>query len=182
MRSHELADDYFAIGAEINHFSELLKATEVPQVVNIYKRLSDLVIRNGDFTLHSGELFNNSLAAWFKYQRQESKSFKEAHWLRDESLLRYNRSKDELLKQKERLFKRKDVSEWQVPSDKLREALASVGDAEKAFDLMLPKETRQVNYLEEESAYFTGQCFKEARRVTMGNYAMARENFVDMGE
>jgi hypothetical protein len=69
MRSHELADDYFAIGAEINHFSELLKATEIPQIVNIYKRMSDLVIRNGDFTLHSGELFNSSLAAWFKYQR-----------------------------------------------------------------------------------------------------------------
>lgn len=89
-----------------------MKATEIPQVVNIYKRLSDLVIRNGDFTLHSGELFNNSLAGWFKYQRNEAKSFKEAHWLRDESVLRYNRQKDELLKQKERLFKRKDVSEW----------------------------------------------------------------------
>jgi len=29
-RSHELADDYFAIGAEINHFVEVLKAAEIP--------------------------------------------------------------------------------------------------------------------------------------------------------
>lgn len=29
-RSHELADDYFAIGAEINHFAELMKLTEIP--------------------------------------------------------------------------------------------------------------------------------------------------------
>ena len=29
-RAHALADDYFAIGAEINHFSELMKLTEIP--------------------------------------------------------------------------------------------------------------------------------------------------------
>lgn len=29
-RAHTLADDYFAIGAEINHFSELMKLTEIP--------------------------------------------------------------------------------------------------------------------------------------------------------
>ena len=29
-RSHQLADDYFAIGAEIAHFSELMKLTEIP--------------------------------------------------------------------------------------------------------------------------------------------------------
>ena len=29
-RSHELADDYYAIGAEINHFVEVLKAAEIP--------------------------------------------------------------------------------------------------------------------------------------------------------
>jgi hypothetical protein len=29
-RSHELADDFYAIGAEISRFSELLKQTEIP--------------------------------------------------------------------------------------------------------------------------------------------------------
>ena len=57
-RAHALADDYFAIGAEINHFSELMKLTEIPQAVKFYRRLSDLVIRNGDHTIRSGELIN----------------------------------------------------------------------------------------------------------------------------
>lgn len=47
---------------------------------------------------------------------------------------------------------------------------------------MLPKETKKVEYLAEESAYFTNQCWKESRRVIMLDYAMAREHFVDMGE
>ena len=47
---------------------------------------------------------------------------------------------------------------------------------------MLPKETKTVAYLSEESAFFTNQCWKEARRVIMMDYAMAREHFVDCGE
>ena len=39
-----------------------------------------------------------------------------------------------------------------------------------------------MNYLEEESAFFTAQAYKEARRITMIDYAMAREHFVDLGE
>ncbi len=48
--------------------------------------------------------------------------------------------------------------------------------------MMLPKETKKVEYLSEESAYFTNQCWKEARRVIMMDYAMGREHFVDCGE
>ena len=41
-------------------------------------------------------------------------------------------------KRKEKLYRRKDVSEWGVPSDRLREALDNINDAEKCFELMLP--------------------------------------------
>ena len=47
-RAHALADDYFAIGAEINHFSEMMKLTEIPQAHKFYRRLSDLIVRHGD--------------------------------------------------------------------------------------------------------------------------------------
>lgn len=40
---------------------------------------------------------------------------------------------------------------------------------------MLPNATKQVAYLNEESAYFTGQTYKEARRVIMTDYVLARE-------
>ena len=58
----------------------------------------------------------------------------------------------------------------------------TLNDAEAAFGYMLPNATKQVNYLGEESAFFTTQCYKETRRVTMINYTMAREHFIDMGE
>jgi hypothetical protein len=39
-----------------------------------------------------------------------------------------------------------------------------------------------VNYLEEESNYFSTQTWKESRRTIMMDYALAREVFVDVGE
>jgi hypothetical protein len=51
----------------INHFQEMLKTTEIPQITNFYKRISDLIIKNGDFTIHSAELMNNNVGYWFKY-------------------------------------------------------------------------------------------------------------------
>lgn len=90
MRSHELADDYYAIGAEINHFSELIKIAEIPQASNFYRRLADVIIRQGDFTLYTGELMHQKVSSWFKYQMTESRTFNEAAWLRNESVTRFN--------------------------------------------------------------------------------------------
>jgi len=98
---------------------------------------------------------NQNLAAWFKYLRQEAKSYEEAHWLRTESLSRYNVQRLDLNKRKEKLFRRKDVTEWGLSSDQLRPAMDSLNNAEQAFSLMLPNASKQVNYLGEESAFFT---------------------------
>lgn len=58
----------------------------------------------------------------------------------------------------------------------------SLQDAELAFSYMLPNATQQVNYLEEESNYFSTQLWKEGRRTVMMDYTMAREAFIDVGE
>ena len=82
-------------------------------------------------------------------------SLKEAFWLVREANKRHDAQKEELAKNKERLFKRQNVQEWGCPPDKINEAMQSLQDAERAFTFMLPNSTRQVNYLEEESAFFT---------------------------
>jgi len=57
---------------------------------------------------------------------------------------KYNQMKSELNKKKMTLWKSKDVASWEVPPDKLGEALAVKNDATKSFEFMLPKQSRQV--------------------------------------
>ena len=59
------------------------------------------------------------------------------------------------MKRKERLFRRQDVSEWGCAPEQVRAATDTLTDAEAAFEYMLPSATKKVNYLGEESAYFT---------------------------
>ena len=90
--------------------------------------------------------------------------------------------KKNLEEKKNKLFKQRDVRQWELPEHKLREAQDTLGDREAAFEIMCPEETKKVEYLAEEQAYFTNQAWKESRRQIMMDYTMAREHFVDMGE
>jgi hypothetical protein len=80
------------------------------------------------------------------------------------------------------LFKEKNVAKWGIPAEDTRRAVDSINDAEGAFSIMLPTETRKLEYLSEESAYFTNQVYKEARRIVMQDYVIGRWHFVDLGE
>ncbi len=80
---------------------------------------------------------------------------------------RYTQHKTTLTQQKEKLFKEKNVAKWGIPVEDTRRAVDVINDAEAAFAMMLPAETKKAEYLSEEAAFFTNQCYKEARRVVM---------------
>ena len=50
-KAHDLADEYYAVASEIQRFSVLLRQTDIPQIQQLYDRLSQQVLRNGDFVL-----------------------------------------------------------------------------------------------------------------------------------
>ncbi len=63
---------------------------------------------------------------------------KEAWWLVREANKRYNAQKEEVVRNKESWFKRRNVHEWGCPPDKIVEAMNTMDDAERAFQFMLP--------------------------------------------
>lgn len=85
---------------------------------------------------------HSKFANWFKYQMTEAKTFKEAQWLRNESISRCKVQRADLLKRKEKLFRYKNVAEWGCPPEKLSEAMESFTDAELAFTYMLPNASK----------------------------------------
>lgn len=193
-KAHDLADDFYAVGAEVQRLAALFKAVEIPQITLLYDRIGQQILRNGDFILQSGEVLNTNLNGWFKYHREEATAFREAQHLREESKRVYEIRSQQLMKQKENLYKKQDVLAWRVDREHQIEAERVKSDPVQAYQFILPdvkyryiinfnqQTTKEVNALREESEYFTSQCYKEIRRVVMNDYDLARENFVDMGE
>jgi hypothetical protein len=50
-KSHDLSDELITVAAEIERFSMLLKAVDVPLISELYSQLSELILRNADFVL-----------------------------------------------------------------------------------------------------------------------------------
>jgi formylmethanofuran dehydrogenase subunit A len=82
-----------------------MKVTEVPQISTFYHRLAEMVVKNGDLVLKSGELVNQQLANWFKYGRQEAKSFRESDSLFKDCTRKYEEMQTSVTKQKEKIYK-----------------------------------------------------------------------------
>ena len=66
-------------------------------------------------------------------------------------MLKYHTLAESLNAKKERLFKQmpKDLSKWEIPASKMREAIAVSHNAELAYKIMLPEETKKLNYLQD---------------------------------
>jgi hypothetical protein len=77
-KAHDLADEFYGVAAEIQRFAVLLRQTDIPQIQQLYDRLAQQVLRNGDYILQSGEVLNNQLNSWFKYHREEAVALREA--------------------------------------------------------------------------------------------------------
>jgi hypothetical protein len=71
---------------------------------------------------------NHHLGAWFKYNRQGAKCFKEANWLREESTQRMTQHEKNLEQKKEKIFKEKNVHKWELRDADLRLAQDVVND------------------------------------------------------
>eukprot|EP00347_Sterkiella_histriomuscorum_P022193 403331347 len=181
-KSHDLADEYYAVATEVQRFSTLLKATEIPQVTQLYDKLSQIILRNGDFIMQSGEILNTQLSPWFHYLKGETQAYRDQKELVEQAKRKYETKLNELNQKKMTLFKKGDVKLWKVDDESIQEAMLVKTDQVQAFKLMLPKETQEVQAKKEEWEFFTNQAHKEIKRVTGVNYDMGREVLVNVGE
>lgn len=53
-------------------------------------------------------------------------------------------------------------------------------DKERAFNYMLPKESKELDNKREHLSYYTNQCWEETRRVAYDNGRLLRDHFREM--
>ena len=120
-----------------------------------------------------------------KYHLDEHDTFRELFNMREQAKQQYVKLERSLIDKKEKLFKAKDVYKWGGFEDniellKLKDDLLK--DKDRAFQYMLPKETKEVEMKREELCFYTNQCWDEIRRVGNDNGKLIRDHFRDMSQ
>jgi hypothetical protein len=62
-------------------------------------------------------VINTQLNSWFKFHREESNALREAYTLQREAQKKFDAQYKQLLKQKEKLFKKQDIHAWRVTKE-----------------------------------------------------------------
>ena len=102
---------------------------------------------------------------------QEMSKIKELH------KANLNKVEPKLLEKKEKLFKTKDVSKWELEKEAQKYAKGLVENKELALELMLPRETAEVQKLKDRYVFFTNQCLREVKRTNENDTEEGREQF-----
>ena len=129
----------------------------------IMKSLSDIESKNVD-------LMNNYIREYFRFVKNEFTSLKELSVKVDENKAIYHKAFDKINSAKEKLFRQKDVNNWQM-ADKNDLNFKSVLLKNKnlAFSKMLPEDTKKFNEIKYNYGFYLNSIISEYERLRMLN-------------
>lgn len=113
------------------------------------------------------------MVSFFKPIKKDHEGMKEILRQREASKLALQKIQTKVIERKEKLFKQKDVSKWELSEENQKLQGELMSNKEKAFDAMLPKETDEVTQAKEQFLFFSNQCYFELKRQN-------NDQFIDM--
>lgn len=149
-----LAECYAGLYSLASNFNKHTDVGKNLHLEDIYMTINNLTVAWAEQTLNQTENIQKNFSYFYKYAKYENESFKEvtgtlftsSKYLkvlenRMKSGLDYLAKKKELITRKDKLFQTRDISKWEVPSQKLKEISKDslLKDKKLAYDVMLPK-------------------------------------------
>ena len=91
--------------------------------------------------------------------------------------------KNQLLKsKKEKLWKTRDVSKWELPQDCLPDTNKYIQDLSLAMNVMLPTETREVDNSKQDYLLMLNQVYHEVKRSNLYDMKLAQTRYKEYTE
>ena len=129
----------------------------------IMKSLSEIEGKNVD-------LMNNYIREYFRFVKNELVSLKELSVKVDENKVVYHKAFDKINSAKEKLFKKKDINNWQLEDkNDLYFKNVLLNNKDIAFAKMLPEETKKFNEVKYNYGFYLNSIISEYERLRMLN-------------
>ena len=146
-------------------FMNSIKYYDINEIKVSYYQLKDM-FKNWSTTLKKEcVLLNVNVREYFKYSKNLFRSMKEMLNTVDMYKQTYYKSKRNLITKKEELFKRSDVSKWDLGPNKNISIVSLLKDKNVALPKMLYSETKAVNSMKQMYGYYLNRATSEFERI-----------------
>lgn len=146
-------------------FINSIKYYDINDIKVSYCQLKDM-FKNWSTTLKKEcVLLNVNIREYFKYSKNLFRSMKEMLNIVDFHKQTYYKSKRNLITKKEELFKRSDVSKWDLGPNKNISIVSLLKDKNVALPKMLYSETKAVNNMKQMYGYYLNRATGEFERI-----------------
>jgi flagellar biosynthesis chaperone FliJ len=155
------------------------KYYEKIETVESFRVLSEMMKDWGNIQKIQSELININLREFFRYIKNEYKSFVDMTNHVENSKSTYNKYAKNLIIKKENLFKTGDISKWDLNKKDNFDNFHLTQDKDYAFRVMLPKETMTVENLKQFYGFYLNSCVSEYERLKELNANRYQEKITD---
>ena len=155
------------------------KYYEKIETVESFRVLSEMMKDWGNIQKIQSELININLREFFRYIKNEYKSFVDMTNHVENSKSTYNKYAKNLIIKKENLFKTGDISKWDLNKKDNFDNFHLTQDKDYAFRVMLPKETMTVENLKQFYGFYLNSCVAEYERLKELNANRYQEKITD---
>ena len=111
------------------------------------------------------DLINLNLREYYKYKKNTFRSVKELINIADNYKINYYKLKKNLITKKEDLFKKSDVSKWELGPNKNYNIVSLLKDKNFSLPKMLYNETNSVNNIKKLYGYYLNRVITESERI-----------------
>ena len=144
-----------------------------------YYQLKDLFKHWSTALKKNSSLININIREYFKYTKNIFRSMKELINVVDNYKSNYYKSKRNLITKKEELFKKSDVSKWDLGPNKDLSVVNLLKDKNFALPKMLCNETNNVINMKQLYGYYLNSANKEFERIRKLTSFRHKENISD---
>ena len=146
-------------------FINSIKYYDINDIKVSYCQLKDMFKNWSTALKKECVLLNVNVREYFKYSKNLFRSMKEMLNIVDFHKQTYYKSKRNLITKKEELFKRSDVSKWDLGPNKNISIVSLLKDKNVALPKMLYSETKAVNNMKQMYGYYLNRATGEFERI-----------------
>ena len=160
-------------------FINSVKYYDVDNIKISYYQLKDMFKDWSSALKKQCVIVNVNIREYFKYIKNTFKSMKDMINIVDNYKINYYKSKRNLITKKEELFKRSDVSKWDLGPYKNINIVTLLKDKNVALPKMLYSETNAVNNMKQMYGYYLNRTTSEFERIRTINGFGHKQNVLD---